>query len=73
MIADCAPSAANFLLTRHPRRKGESLYHALKARDVPVCHFDHPRISDHLRITIGSRTENDAVVDALHIILESVS
>ena len=37
----------------------------MRARQVLVRHFDKPRISGYLRITIGTREEMQALLDAL--------
>lgn len=62
-------SKANFLFTKHPSLGGDELYQKLKARGILVRHFDKPRISDYLRITIGTDTQMDTLVEALKTIL----
>ncbi len=64
-------SKANFLFARHPRKSGGDLYRALKKRGILVRHFDKPRISDYLRITIGTDEQMAALIDALKTILEN--
>ncbi len=64
------PSLANFVFTRHPRRAGPALAAALRERGVLVRRFDRPeRIVDHLRITVGTDVQCDALVDAMTAIL----
>jgi histidinol-phosphate aminotransferase len=63
------PSQANFLFARHPGHSGEALARALRERAVLVRHFAKPRISDFLRITIGTPEECDRLVAALEDIL----
>ncbi len=65
------PSLANFVFARVPGRDGGELYRALKARGVLVRHFDTPRISDYLRITIGTPEEMDVLFEKLKEILEA--
>ena len=48
------PSAANFVFARHPDHKGADLAAGLRAKNIIVRHFNKPRISDFLRITIGT-------------------
>jgi histidinol-phosphate aminotransferase len=48
------PSAANFLFARHPQHDAGGLAAALRERGILVRHFRLPRISQHLRITIGT-------------------
>jgi histidinol-phosphate aminotransferase len=57
------PSHANFLLARHPAAK--MLFNDLKARKILVRYFDHPRLADRLRITIGTPEQNDILLQAL--------
>lgn len=63
------PSAANFVFARHPGHSGEALMQALRERAVLVRHFAKPRISDFLRITIGTDAECARLVEALDEIL----
>jgi histidinol-phosphate aminotransferase len=59
------PSQANFVFARHPDHGGEALAKGLRERAVLVRHFAKPRISDFLRITIGTAEECDRLVAAL--------
>ena len=59
------PSAANFIFTRHPAHDGPKLAKALRARAVLVRHFAKPRITDYLRITVGTNTETDQLLEAV--------
>jgi len=59
------PSSANFIFARHPGHAGATLATALRERAIIVRHFDKPRISDFLRITIGTDDECDLLIDAL--------
>jgi len=63
------PSSANFVFARHPGHLGQALAAALRERAVIVRHFAAPRISDFLRITIGSENELDQLIRALSDIL----
>ena len=63
-------SKANFLFARRPGVAGGELYGKLKERGILVRHFDKPRISDYLRITIGTPEQMDALLGALKTILE---
>lgn len=63
---DVLPSAANFILARHPARDGAELAAALRERSIIVRHFKNPaRIAPFLRITVGTDAQCDALVDAL--------
>lgn len=63
------PSQANFVFARHPDHGGEALAKGLRERAVLVRHFAKPRISDFLRITIGTAEECDRLVAALEEIV----
>lgn len=63
-------SCANFVFARTPAIDGEALYKKLKARGVLVRHFSKPEIAQYNRITIGTRQQMDALLDAVRAILE---
>lgn len=62
---DVLPSSANFVFARHPAHEGEVLAAALRQRAVIVRHFSAPRISDYLRITVGTDEQIDRLLSAL--------
>jgi histidinol-phosphate aminotransferase len=59
------PSRANFVFARHPAHDGAALAAALRQRAVIVRHFSAPRISDYLRITVGTDGQIDRLLQAL--------
>lgn len=59
------PSCANFVFARHPAHDGAVLAAALRQRAVIVRHFSAPRISDYLRITVGTDGQIDRLLQAL--------
>jgi histidinol-phosphate aminotransferase len=59
------PSQANFLFVRHPAYDAAELAASLRARAVLVRHFTQPRIAQYLRITVGTRAQCSALVEAL--------
>lgn len=64
------PSAANFIFARHAQRSGAELATLLRERNIIVRHFSKPaRISEFLRITIGTDEQSLALVEALQEIL----
>ncbi len=63
-------SKANFLFARCPGTSGGELYQRLRETGILVRYFDKPRISDYLRITIGTPEQMDALIDALKTILK---
>ena len=62
---DVLPSSANFVFARHPAHEGAALAAALRQRAVIVRHFSAPRISDYLRITVGTDEQIDRLLSAL--------
>ena len=62
---DVLPSSANFVFARHPSHTGQALSAALRERAVLVRHFSGSRVSDYIRITIGSEAQLDRLTDAL--------
>ncbi len=52
-------SAATFLFIRRPGWDAPAVFQHLRARGVYVRHFNLPRISDWLRVTIGTDPEMD--------------
>ncbi len=63
------PSSANFVFARHPERDGAALAAALRQRAILVRHFTRPRISEFLRITVGTEAQLEALLSALGGIL----
>ena len=66
---DVLPSAANFIFARHPEHDAAQLAGALRTRNVIVRHFKLPRIDQHLRISIGTDAQCQALINALKAIL----
>ncbi len=63
-------SKANFLFAAHPAIDGKTLYQKLKQRGVLVRHFDKPRISPYIRITVGTAEQMKALITTIGEILE---
>lgn len=62
---DVKDSSTNFLFASHPRYKAPDISAFLKTKDIYVRFFNKPRIDNHLRITVGTDNETDALVSAL--------
>ena len=62
-------SKANFIFAKHPGISGHALYAALKEKGILVRQWNKPRISDYLRITIGTKEQMDALIAAIKEIL----
>lgn len=63
------PSLANFVFARHPAHEGAALAAALREQAVIVRHFSATRISDYLRITVGTDEQTDRLLSAVSRIL----
>ena len=61
---DVIPSSANFVLAKHDKISGAEYYKELRERKILVRHFEHERIKDYVRITIGTKEHMDALVNA---------
>ncbi|HET7160580.1 MAG TPA: histidinol-phosphate transaminase [Burkholderiales bacterium] len=60
------PSAANFIFARYPGRDGADIAARLRERGIIVRHFRNPpRISQFMRITIGTDEQCARLVEAL--------
>lgn len=62
---DVKDSSTNFLFASHPRYKAPEISAFLKTKDIYVRFFNKPRIDNHLRITVGTDNETDALISAL--------
>ena len=65
-------SATNFVLAGHKAIGGGELYRRLKDRGILVRFFDKPRLSPYVRITIGTRQQMEALLEAVKAIMEEI-
>lgn len=56
---------ANFIFASHKRIPAKEIFQALKERDIYVRYWDKPRISNSLRITVGTDGEMDTLLSFL--------
>ena len=68
--AEVLPSKANFLFVKLPNVSGVEAYGKLRERGILVRHFSKARISDHLRISIGTAEDMSALVEAVAQIIK---
>jgi histidinol-phosphate aminotransferase len=59
------PSQTNFLLAAVPGGDGRAFYEGLKSQGILVRFFDTPQLRDKIRITIGTSSENNALLGGL--------
>ncbi len=62
-------SKSNFIFAKHRFMSGEEIFNKLKEKKVFVRYWNKPRISQYLRITIGTPDEMKKLTDALKEIL----
>lgn len=65
-------SYTNFVFAKHEALGGEELYTALREKGILVRHFGKERIKDYNRVTIGTREQMEAFIDAVKSILEEL-
>lgn len=64
------PSDTNFIFAKPPEGySGEHVFEELKERGIYVRHFNKERITDHLRITIGTDEEMKILIQTLKEII----
>lgn len=59
------PSQTNFLFVRHENQDAAKLFAGLRERGILVRHFNTEALRDFLRISIGTDTDMDSLVEAL--------
>ncbi|MFT3786700.1 MAG: histidinol dehydrogenase [Tepidisphaeraceae bacterium] len=67
---DVIPSHANFVLAGVPGGDGKAFYLGLKQQGILIRFFDKPGLRDKIRITIGTMSENDAMLGGIKQLLE---
>lgn len=55
-------SLTNFIFATHERIPAQQIFRALREREIYVRHWDKPRISNYLRITVGTDEEMDTLL-----------
>ena len=63
-------SYANFIFAKHPKHSGFELYTQLKEKGILVRNFNKPRISDYIRITIGTAEQMETLIATLKEVIE---
>ena len=63
-------SKANFIFAENDKISGKELYEKLKARGILVRYFGSDRINNFVRITIGTKEQMQALVNAVSDILK---
>ncbi len=58
-------SKTNFIFAKNPDKSGKEIFDYLREHDIIVRRFDLPRISEYLRISIGTDEEMDTLISVL--------
>jgi histidinol-phosphate aminotransferase len=66
---EVSKSYANFVLAQSKNCKASEIYDKLVQCNVYIRYFDMPGLSDKLRITVGTKEQNDKLLSALQQIL----
>lgn len=66
------PSQANFVWCRHPGGQAQSIYLALKTRQILVRYMNYGPDAEGLRITVGTPAQNQVLLEQLHQIVKSI-
>ena len=62
-------SKTNFIFAKHKEKRGKEIFDYLRQNGIVVRRFDLPRISEYLRISIGTDEEMDRLISVLKEIL----
>ena len=65
---DVRDSQGNFLLVTPPNHNAANIYQSLKAKDILVRYFNSPGLDDKLRITVGTESQNQQLLQLLQAI-----
>lgn len=63
-------SKTNFVFTKNKKIHGSKIYEKLKENNILVRHFSNPKISEYVRISVGTQQEMDEVIVKIAQILE---
>lgn len=62
---------SNFIFAKHKKVKAEEIFTKLKEKKIFVRYWNKPRISEYLRITVGTEAEMKQLITALEEILNA--
>jgi histidinol-phosphate aminotransferase len=66
-------SSANFILAKNKNGKAGEIYDKLVQHNIYVRYFDLPGVDDKLRITVGTKEQNQKLLSALKDILSDAT
>ena len=62
-------SSSNFIFAKHKTVSGKKIFEELRKRGIIVRRWDIPRISEYLRITVGTDEQMDTLIESLREIV----
>ncbi|WP_022774590.1 histidinol-phosphate transaminase [Butyrivibrio sp. AE2015] len=62
-------SSSNFIFAKHKNVSGKKIFEELRKRGIIVRRWDLPRISEYLRITVGTDEQMDTLIGSLREIV----
>lgn len=62
---DTLPSSSNFIFTTNKNIKAAELFEYLRSKNIIVRYFNKPRISEYLRITIGTQEQMEKLIEGI--------
>lgn len=62
-------SKSNFIFATHPSKDADYIFSELKKKNIYVRHWNKPRISNYLRISIGTDAQMEELINALKEII----
>jgi histidinol-phosphate aminotransferase len=64
-------SSSNFVFAEHTTRKAKSVFDKLVERNIYVRYWDLPGIENKMRISVGTKEQNDTLLSALKEIVSA--
>jgi histidinol-phosphate aminotransferase len=64
-------SSSNFVFAEHSKRKAKIIFDKLVERNIYVRYWDLPGIENKLRISVGTKEQNDTLLSALKEIVSA--
>jgi histidinol-phosphate aminotransferase len=64
-------SSSNFVFAEHKTRKAKSIFEKLVQRNIYVRYWDQPGIDNKLRISVGTKEQNDKLLSSIKEIVSA--
>ncbi len=63
---------ANFIFAKHNKISGQKLYEELKDRKILIRHFNKVKIKEYNRITVGTKSQMETLINTIKEIMEDL-